>query len=248
MKYAIICFCLFLNLTFFAQESSNSIKFNDAKKEQLYGNIKEIQEYIYTANFDRHVAEKGQFVSGKYKIFSINGDILESGLLDSDVDKSVTQRTIFKYENGLKLSNETSDMYGGIISKQEFSHNKSGFCTETTYTNSMGALISKIQYEYGDNWIKTNELFADKWNATTLFTYKKGKLSKIKTHGKDGDIETNYNLNELGYPIKSVTIKDKNRTVRTYTYVNDEKGNWTKRIEYINDIPQNFTIRSITYF
>jgi len=188
-----------------------------------------------------------------------NGNKIEENYYDADENSS--WKDIYTYdEKGNKIAEYTYDSDSILVSNNTYKYNKNGkikrefhywegrLSTESTFKYNENGKIERISYyvegnlqikwtyKYDEKGILIEEIMDD--SSRKLF-YK-----IFYRYDEKGNL-----IEEIIYDsprkfLKKYTYKEKN----TYQYEYDEQKNWTKKIEFQNDIPKTFTEREYQYY
>lgn len=249
MKTSRIVFCLIFVTLCAATLPAQRLRITDAQFEQLNGNVSEVVSMVFGADNDRHVAEKGAFISGRSLKFDRSGMCRESCLLASD-EGDIAQKTTYEYAGSSKTSAVTTDINGNVIYHQNFKNDSEGYCVAIEFTNSAGAPISRSEMEYDRNKIRTTELFADEWRSITTYVFDGNcRITRVTATERDCESDVSIVLDLQGFVAKKIRKSGgRQRITTSYKYEADSHGNWTKQIEYLNDKPTQITYRTIKYY
>ena len=150
---------------------------------------------------------------------------------------------------------------GGRLKEQDFMNHQifdnKGNQTERNGYYSDGSLSNKWTYKHDDkgNQIEGN-CYDSNGSLSLKYTYKHDdKGNQIERIGYDSDgsffNKWTYKDDDNGNLIESNIIYDSDGSLSfkyNYEYTYDEKNNWIKCIEFINDIPLEIVEREIEYF
>ena len=150
---------------------------------------------------------------------------------------------------------------GGRLKEQDFMNHQifdnKGNKIERNGYDSDGSLSNKWTYKHDDkgNQIEGN-CYDSNGSLSLKYTYKHDdKGNQIERIGYDSDgsffNKWTYKDDDNGNLIESNIIYDSDGSLSfkyNYEYTYDEKNNWIKCIEFINDIPLEIVEREIEYF
>lgn len=150
------------------------------------------------------------------------------------VDKGVlNERFTYKYNRKGNLTEQYSYFANQQVAQTWFfQYNDDQLLTEIKYFNHKGLLEEIRRFQYNEKKLKTLlQVFDGAEN-----------LKKEESFSYDEFLnEIDFSRKEI-YPNNTIW----NKKQQKYTY--DEKGNWTRKIIFINDTPATITEREIVYF
>ena len=107
-------------------------------------------------------------------------------------------------------------------------------------------------YQSSDGSLTSNGNLTSKGPSKGTSKYdNKGKLIEMKNYESDGNlsITTLFKYDEKGNEIEKKLLRANGVNSKDGTkYEYDIKGNWIKKIDFYNEIPQSITIRDIEYY
>ncbi len=197
---------------------------NDWNRYNLYGKVKSFKKTTYDAEEKFGNIEKG--------VRSIIGD---------------NNQVIFNIK-GSKLEENKYYRNGRILRKNVYKYDEKGDVIEENEYDSDGKLSDKIIYKYDKkgNLIETNRYYADgSLLSKGVFKYnQKGNKIETNTYYPNGNLDSKLLYDEKGNTIEMTLFNSEYK----FEYVFDNEGNWTNRIKFENNIPQQITEREIEYF
>lgn len=244
---------ILFTMAIFSLISCNSEKGkNDLQKENLHGNIKFIRETIYEARIDSlDRVGNGDIASNTLKIYNKEGNLTEEH--SYDYDGSLMEKWVAKYDDKDILTEAyVYSPENRLLQKNVFSYDKKGNLTEMKSYNSSGSIDGKATYKYDEKKNKIEEAWYNSeghFNFKTLYKYDtKDKLVEEKYY----DGERLYATTTCKYDGKGNFIerlgKDEITDYKwTYQYTYDTKGNWIKKVEYLDNNYTYITEREIKY-
>ena len=199
--------------------SDGSLDYKFTYKYDEKGN--KIEENSY--NSDGSLARKWTY---KY---DEKGNIIEGNEYYSD--GSLDSKNTYKYdEKGNKLEGNSYNSEGSLDSKNTYKYDEKGNKLEGNSYNSEGSLDSKWTYKYDE---KGNEIEGNGYNSDGSLEFKytakydeKGNKTQVNDYNSDGSLNSK----------------------KTYKYQFDKQGNWIKRIEFTNGIPEYILERQYEYY
>jgi hypothetical protein len=140
--------------------------------------------------------------------------------------------TQFSYEAEVRFGEIKKGKRGRGFHDSDFQkkYDEKGNQIEETYYGSSGSLNWRLTYKYDEkgNQIEKNSYESDgslDWRVTFKYDEKGNQIEK-NSYESDGSLDTQW----------------------TYKYEFDEQGNWIKRVEFENEIPQFILIREYEYY
>ena len=236
MKYLIILFVALI-----AQSCSNEKIENDWTRDNLQGKVLSLSEFSYEAK-DRF----GNIEKGKFKRYDWENDFY----LDSDFQ--------IKYdEKGNKdVLNIYSHIDRQVIAKYVYQYDENGNMTEMNIRSKYGSLKNKFFYKYDENGNMTEENRYDsdgiKYGKDTYKYDEKGNKIEENMYNSDGSLRSKdtYKYDEKGNKIEENMYNSDGslRSKNTYKYEFDKQGNWIKKIEFKDGIPEYILERQYEYY
>ena len=236
MKYLIILFVALI-----AQSCSNEKIENDWTRDNLQGKVLSLSEFSYEAK-DRF----GNIEKGKFKRYDWENDFY----LDSDFQ--------IKYdEKGNKdVLNIYSHIDRQVIAKYVYQYDEKGNMTEMNIRSKYGSLKNKFFYKYDENGNMTEENRYDsdgiKYGKDTYKYDEKGNKIEENMYNSDGSLRSKdtYKYDEKGNKIEENMYNSDGslRSKYTYKYEFDKQGNWIKKIEFKDGIPEYILERQYEYY
>ena len=183
------------------------------------------------------------------------GNKIEENFYHSD--GSLARKWTYKYdEKGNKIEGNEYNSDGSLDSKKTYKYDEKGNKIEENEYNSDGSLDFKYTYKYDEKGNKIEENFyhsdgslARKW------TYKydeKGNKIEGNEYNSDGSLDSKKTSkydekgNEIEY--NGYNSDGSLNSKKTYKYQFDKQGNWIKRIEFTNGIPEYILERQYEYY
>lgn len=258
-------------IVLFISTSSCSLnkKDNDWAEENLRGKVKSLSEISYKA-----VEKFGEIKTGNRErdswsendrliIFDQKGNKIEENIYASD--GNLRKKYTFEYDNLGNLSKKNRYNFdGSLYEKHTYEYDDKGNLVIDNSYWSDGSLKIKLTYKYDNigNVIKEQKYRSD---GTLLKKYRyqydnKGNLVKKNRHESDGIIiirpsQTTIWMWTYKYDDKGNIIEVKEYdsvgnldNVKNFKYEYDSKGNWVKRIDFINEKPKYILIREHKYY
>lgn len=238
---------------------------NDWKRDNLKGEVESFIELEYNTIEQFGKIEKGGRIKGHSIFYNKQGNQVEYNTYTSDGTLSNTWTNKYDEEGRLIESNSFGDFNlkqtfkydekGNLIESSDgyfYKYNEKGNMIEEYYDgffqrkrtfiydekgrkiemNSKDGLFSKMTYKYD----KQENLIEESWYEMD------GSLSEKRTYKYD----EKRNITEM-----IIYIPDGNLYIErlsSYTYEYDDKGNWIKKIAFINGTPANLLIREYKYY
>lgn len=221
---------------------------NSRQVDQLFDDVKYVNTITYEADYSRHIAEKGSFISASTRYYFQNGDIDRERITDEQ--GQLLSLTIYQYRDNKIYVSTTYDANDTRTLQTLYDCDSLGICTFMRLTDAIAVTISTTNIKRGDKWVEAKERFHDGEMATERYTYdKNGRLIQKTTIGSsDQTIETSYSISKKGHPTKAHTKQNGDRKTIKYEYEFDSHNNWTKRITYIDGIAKEIATREISYY
>lgn len=213
-----------------------NVKGNEIEKDGyniLYGNGKQ----TYKCDDDGNHIEWNTYNSDgilvqkyTYKIDN-KGNVIEGNCYKPD--GSFSRKYSNKYDD--KGNNIEENHYGpdgSLYGKVTYKYNDKGNNIEQNWYMSDGSLTEKLIYKY-DNM----------GNNIEEYSYKSdGSLNKKQTYKYDNK------GNKIEFNLYNTEGSLDNTSIFTFNYNYDINGNWIKKTEFINGIPQKIIEREIKYY
>lgn len=250
---------------FVLQSCSNQQKENDWTLDKLKGKVKSFTEFTYEAKESFGEVVKGDRVyyysieSSYQKVYDKRGYMVEYNEYN-DTDFSFKSKTTYTYdENENVIEAITSTEYGKY--KWVYQYDNGNLIEGNGYRlNGDSSLIEKKTYKYDDRNNRIEECCYNSDGSLLLkFTYiyddKNNRIEECE-YNFDGSLKekTTYKYDNMQNLIKKdgyITDKDETYIVTyeyDFEYDYDEKGNWTQKISFYNDVPQVITEREYEYY
>jgi hypothetical protein len=198
-----------------------------------YGKTVGRTDYTYTQKGDIFTEQdydaEGGFTDKKQYFYDDKGRVNEI-LMFNNAGSSIGTRIVQYDDDKNEIINSTYNFAGMLTFKEIQQLDKNGFPVETKIYNGDDVLVNHRQDKFDkDGLRKEMTAFLPDGNVyiKLSFTYDKDS-NIILQEGVDGN-------NEVFLPER-------------YEYAFDNKGNWTKRIHYIGDVPKFILERQIEYF
>ena len=164
--------------------------------------------------------------------YNVNSDLTEHNLYQKNIDYpdgSFYKEGISQYDNnGNKIKYTHYDVDGSILETWAYTYDAKGNLIEENMYNSDGEInnLFLTLYKYNDNGNLTErEHHSGIWTEKQILVYDdSGNLIEEKNQTSIGQMDT------------------------YYEYKFDEKGNWIKRITFINQIPESIEEREFEYY
>lgn len=248
-------------LMFFSGCAKNNNQ-TDLQIENLKGKVKSVREKDYEAVEKFGKATKGETTRGFTPIrltkYNEQGNMIEQNRYFSDGKEE--NKSHFQYnENGKKLKKEIYDVAKESMYRWNYEYDEQGKLIEINIYDSNGELIRKIIYRYDEKDRVIEEIgYNSEGNLEDRQTYEdNGLKNKTESHYNQNGVlvfRNDYVCDEKGnvitqeYNLYGFYGKDINTKI-TYEYKKyDEKGNWTEKIQYADDVLDQITEREIEYY
>lgn len=249
-----LCFCLF------GCNSNVKEDYTDWKQRNLQGTVKSLIETTSVA-----VERFGEVVPEK-QIGQVQRNFDKDGMLILDGNKSrkivrdesgkiinlityandtIEEQRTFEYEDGKLVRESNSDIHGvfGFM----YRYDGEFICEIDVYRD--GKFLTKTKMEKGNNGrfvFKTydSEGELEEHGESIL---KNDILQKETRYNKDGEFIHEFEFDKYGNWLSTKKF-DKSVYAEKWVYEYDSQGNWTKRVYYSFDKPDEITIREIEYY
>jgi len=256
MKYYSINLLTAILISFLSVSYAQDNVRNNLKKENFKGNARTIATYTYGVDSKLEKKElwdecfcgyddKGNPIQENYyqtsgysffKIYDRNGKIIEDRTHNSD-GQMVNSKYTYKYDNkgsAIEMNHYSSN--GNLEYKYTYKYDSQGNQIEENQYRSYsdGSLMEKNIYKYDS---KGNEI-------ELLNVYDPGIQPENPHYKRTREYDNNGNLLEVNRYQSSGSLEKE--TYKYYDY--DYKGNWLKKILYLNDYPRSITVRIIEYY
>lgn len=160
-------------------------------------------------------------------------------------------------ENGDLAEIHSHSSNGTLVWKELYEYGDSGnLARKIIYRYLYGGLYCTFKYIYDTKGNLIEESMFDKYGKQE-WGYQEQRDSndnviEMQSFGYDGRLssKTSIEYDTMGNVTEILLLDSEGLLERTitYSYVYDQKGNWTKRTEYRNAIPASLTIREIEYY
>jgi len=257
--------------------SNGIIKWKNTYKYDEKENLIEENRYWSDTLYKKHTYkydEKGNLIEANYHYYSSDsildyskytykydekGNLTEGnrylyGILDS--------KTIYKRDEkgNLIAENVYSDYGDGVQGGQAYEYDEKGNLIAEYALGSLGQGVYGQTYEYDKkgNLIETNQyLYGRLDEKCTYKNDKKGNLIEMNCYDTDDILvwKVIYKYDKKGNLIEEKyynTIYDDEGNISSwwerYTFQYDEQQNWTKKIEFIDEVPKTITEREYQYY
>ena len=207
---------------------------NQTECSRYFQNGSLIYKYTYKYDSIEHLIERKSFDKKENLLIKITYKYDSSEyLIESksfDKKENLLMRIAFNYDSVNTIMEDYLNPDGSL--KERWVHVQDGI--GNTVDEKQYSSEGKLVYRF----TSTYDVFG---NLTEGKSYKKnGKMLYKYTYKCD----SNNNLIEQNEFLPNGSFVLKN----SYTYFFDKKGNWIKRITYVNDVPKIITERNIEYF
>jgi hypothetical protein len=239
-------------------------KKNDLSEMNLKGKVKTIKETSFNATDKFGVitkgsrSEKSNSKYDTYTIFNNKGNIVEENIYRS-VDY-LCYKIIYNYDNyGLKKEKLTYYLDGKLREKEIYEYDSEGkIILEKTY-NSEGKYTYRCDFKYENgNVIETKmfefEYYANSFNYNGKYTSNYDEYNNlVEINSYDFNNKLMYKRfykydNKLNIIEESYNdVQESDIRTTTYQFEFDSKGNWIRRIDFSNTIPEYIVEREIEY-
>ncbi|MCG8794595.1 hypothetical protein [Tenacibaculum finnmarkense] len=233
---------------------NNQKEETDLTKEKLKGRVKSYTEISYKAIERFGKIEKGERLKSIQIKYSNKGNKIETNHYNSY--GSLSSKHIYKYGNkGNKIEKSYYNSDGSLSSKHIYKYDNKGNKIEMSYYHSDGILKSKSIYKYDNkgNEIEMRYYVSDDLGFKSISKYdNKGNEVEMRYYDSGGNFDEEYysKYDNKGNKIEmssSNAFGKKSKYI--YKYDNfDKKGNWTKKITFKNEIPDDILEREFEYF
>lgn len=196
-------------------------------------------------------SDGGLLHKDEYK-YDMKGIIIEINRYDSD--GSLFEKTLSKNdEKGNLVESNIYDSDGNLSSKIVFKCDKEGKINEYNIYDSDGNLEQKylIKYDKEGNQVELNLYDSDGSHSTKNKYDEKGNQVEMIVYRSDGSFSYNnlYKYDKKGNLTENISVdKLDQKWEYKYEYEFDNKGNWIKKIEFLNNMPRVIIEREIEYF
>jgi hypothetical protein len=225
-------------VTSYAQQPGiNPKNLSDCRTAQLKGNVAILNETITAIDYSRHTIVYGNITAISKTYYNEDGNITKKELYDGN--GTLIQKTIYQYEDGLKIAATTYDASDTRTLQTLYANTADGFCARLRCTDAIGVTISTSEISIKENWTKQTEEFQDGEIVDTEWLYNnKGELIKKISNGQETDYISTITLNNKGFPIKNIVKTNNSRTIFEFVYDKiSPEGNWLERTVYKDGIP-----------
>jgi len=224
---------------------------NDLEKFNLNGRVKSLRETKFLAINNFSIVEHGEKKKHLYNqeiLFNLDGNKIEKN--DYLTDGTLANRTMYLYQDNKLVEYNNYDPEGVPFGIGKYEYDQDGNLkrlidntndgrtnwTKTFRFDDHGNVIEMEKFKTEDA-IERKEIYNYDGNNNIIESdfYKKDKLIAKNNHKYDAD----GNIIELNY-------SDSN--VYTFKYSYDYKGNWVKKIVFIDGNPSGILLREIEYF
>ncbi|MCD8029323.1 MAG: hypothetical protein LUF85_00335 [Bacteroides sp.] len=192
----------------------------------------------------------------------IEKDLEEVQTYEFDTEGNVVKLSVYNYEgelnftlthtfeNGKRVETRSYQRYNSLSETSLLTNRTSS--QETWETQLSDGTITTTYIELEDQ--KKTEVVKDSegniTSRTEQFFDRKGNLKEYKAYDENNKVrywfKTTFDTHSR--ELTQTTLVGNNEEVYTYKYVaSDDKGNWTKRIEYVDGELESVTLREIRY-
>lgn len=247
-------FIILLSSFFIISCATNEEKINlsnDGNEYNLNGRVKSFRNTKFLAIDNFSVIVNGQ--ENKYLyieeiLFNLDGNKIEKN--DYLPDGTHTTRTTFLYQNDQLVEHNNYDAQGVLYGTGSYEYDENKKLTKLIDKTTDGRVNWTKTYKYDSNGnlietnrskiksiIETEEKYSYDENGNVIESnfYKSKKLISKNTYKYNED----YDIIELTHG---------NGNVYTYKYKYDYKGNWIKKIVFLNNNPTGVLTRKMEYF
>lgn len=233
---------------------------NDLTKGHLYGKVKSIREICYKAVYKDFVIVKGErakranMEAESYTLYDEQGNEMEHSIYRPDGSVQINFVSTYDYR-GYKTTKNSYDSKGALGTKIMYKYDEGGNEIEVNMYAPDGSLYLKTTSKNDgngnkieENWYTPDGRLMSKYtnkydglgNKTEQSSYDDGVLNIRYTY----KVDANGNDTERNGYDASGNLISKN----IYQYEYDNKRNWTKRIDFENEVPQFVIERGIEYY
>lgn len=213
--------------------------------EMTYKNDKMIEKVTYGTQ--EHPTDRITYV------YDAKGNLTEENLfMKSEV---VQYKKLYAYDrDNRKVSESTYDKDGKLMYKTLYGYDGDNLVSvETINENGEPGDVEKYSYDDKGNLTMEYEFSSFNNSESTeeiIYDDKGNKIKRIITRDKKPVAVVSYAYDEHDNLIKTEVQDNQNNFTesRSYRYEYDKKGNWIKRLSFINDEPKYVIERQIKYF
>ncbi|WP_196893624.1 hypothetical protein [Aureivirga marina] len=259
MKNIIQLLIVFCSLIAFAQEDYPS----SLEEMKLVGKVKSVKESKYKATENFGVIVKRNLLKTEFYVFNFYGQLKEKNEFTSTGE--LEKKYIFEFNTrGKCVSMNRYNPNGSLFGKMIYHYDATDKVNMYTVVDEIGNMKFRIVYVYNKKgMLKSETLYKNDANVLSFKTYENDAYGNVIVENyfadkKDLQLEkTTYEYDKKGnlikkgnYKIKKEKKLDKFYLVDqiSYVYKYDKNFNWTQKVIYKNNVPQEIVEREIIYF
>lgn len=220
---------------------------SDAQVAELHGPVKTVDTRVWEIDFAQRTLVKKEFISHTTDEFTPNGMI--STHMVFDTNDELDSKTIFQYDDGSsKRVSTTYSKTGERTLQTLYAYTADGYIARMRFTDADAVTISTTEVSITPESTTTEEVYNDSEKVRTTYFYDKNlNLFRITKDNGYNQSEKRYALAYNGLPARGsyTTVWDK-KTL-TFEFQTDEKGNWVRRVTFVDGFATELAERTITY-
>lgn len=221
---------------------------SDRVTNQLVGPVSQVDAVTWRVDFSRRTLDKAEQTAHAVDSYDAKGNMLTTQTYDADGQPNA--KTIYQYHpDGRKRVSTTYQKEGERTLQTLYAYTADGYLARMRFTDADATTISTTEVSTSDEWTQIAELFSDSEQVTTTFYYDSSRrlvrLTRADGHSSS-DLRLRYGSAHAPTKASYSTSDGTKRTI-TYDHSFDERGNWTKRITYVDGRATEITERVISY-
>jgi uncharacterized protein YkuJ len=169
---------------------------------------------------------------------------------------NLRHRILTPYDENSKRTEYIFEIDGKKVSWMKYRYDELSRMVEMTTLDSLGGIIINTSNKFNEQGKIIETTIFNRSSGETLYLNKyneEGELAERLSRPSDGspEIRTTFRYDEKGATIETIQYNSDNSitSIRKLDIVYDSKGNWIRRINYLNDsISLPILVREIEYY
>lgn len=220
---------------------------SDAQVAELRGDVSTVETHVWQVDFSQRTIKKSGLIAHTIDNFTAGGMI--STHIAYDTTDELDSKTIYQYnDDGTKRVSTTYSKTGERTLQTLYAYTADGFLARMRFTDADAVTISTTEIGTTATSTTTEELYNDSEKVRTTYSYDKD-LNLIRTTRADGHTTSDKQLSLTynGLPARGTYTTSWSKSTLTFEHETDSRGNWTRRVTYVDGVATEVAERVITY-